>query len=188
MGNFLSNIHSSYPAGDVDDAQKWRDKASDEAKRKSDAFQRSQEAWRAGRKADAKALSNEGKQHAASMVQYNERAAAEIFAHYNPPPYGQTAAYLEQVDLHGLYVEEALKYAEKHILACRKVHRTTTVLITGRGNRSKDGLARIKPAIEAFLKKENLRAIADVPNQGCVTVEIDVPNNKAGWADSCFIM
>ncbi len=119
------------------------------------------------------------------MVRYNALAATDIFAHYNP-----SSVYpsdLTQIDLHGLHVTEAIEYAKKHVLACRQRGMKQTVLITGRGNRSKDGLAKLKPAVEEWLMEENLRAMIDTPNEGCVTVEIDVPKGKAGWVD-CVIM
>jgi DNA-nicking Smr family endonuclease len=126
------------------------------------------------------------------MEACNAKAAAEIFAHYNPrlaagrraPP----REALAQVDLHGLYVAEALARASDHVGACRRAGVPRTVLITGRGNRSAGGLAKIKPAVEEWLRRERLVAYADVPNAGCITVDIDAKDKAPGWADSCVVM
>jgi DNA-nicking Smr family endonuclease len=116
------------------------------------------------------------------METYNKRAADIIFASHNPA----AERSLAQVDLHGLYVQEALSRVESHIAACRNAGIKSTVVVTGRGNRSRDGLAKIKPAVETFLKKENLRAELGIPNEGCVTVWLDVKEEETGWG--CVVM
>ncbi|EIN09822.1 DUF1771-domain-containing protein [Punctularia strigosozonata HHB-11173 SS5] len=168
----------------------WRKKAGEEARLRSSAFDESQRAYTLGRRAEAKELSDKGKEHKRKMEQYNAKAADEIFAHYNPLllTSSPTPDALAQVDFHGLFVTESLARARAHVAACRRQSVKRTVFITGRGNRSAGGLAKIKPAMEDFLKSENLVAYMDVPNAGCITVDIDVKDKAPGWGDSCVVM
>jgi hypothetical protein len=65
----------------------------------------------------------------------------------------------EEVDLHGLYVKEAVSYAQLAILKAlvrgeREVH-----LVVGRGFFSEDGLPRLRPAV-AELMHESVVSLA----------------------------
>jgi DNA-nicking Smr family endonuclease len=56
-------------------------------------------------------LSDEGKQHAAKMDQYNKQASDYIFRENNAP--GRVAD--DTIDLHGQFVEEAEQILEQRI-------------------------------------------------------------------------
>ncbi|KAI8903682.1 DUF1771-domain-containing protein [Powellomyces hirtus] len=187
MGSHLSHHH---PASAVpsESADSYRQKATHQAELRNDCYRRSQRAFQTGDKALAKELSTEGKLHAAEMDKYNELAASTAFAQCNPRNKGSSTS-LSQLDLHGLFVKEALAKLEIHVRECRKAGVKTTTVITGRGSHSKDGIAKIKPAVEEFLKRERIKAIEDARNPGSVTLELDVPEGAAvGWFHShCLI-
>ncbi|GBG28707.1 Smr domain-containing protein YPL199C [Hondaea fermentalgiana] len=81
----------------------------------------------------------------------NERAARVIFEHKNGG-YG-----LDQMDLHGLYVKEAMHFVEERL---RKVddklraNEMELVIIPGQGIHS-SGAAKIKPTVEQYLRDNN---------------------------------
>lgn len=115
------------------------------------------------------------------MREYNERAAHHIFKSKNP----SYPSDLSQIDLHGLFVNEALVRTAGHVNACRKKRIARTTIITGKGNRSRDGEAKIKPAVEIFLSRESgIATQVDRRNEGCLLLEFDVEEDK-GW---CIVM
>lgn len=106
------------------------------------------------------------------MKECNNTAATEIFRHWNPR-YSSTAPL--RLDLHGLYVKEAERYTADHITSCRKAGVTQTTIVTGWGKHTADGVAKLKPAIEKLLRMDgNLAVQMDVPNKGCIRVQIVV--------------
>ena len=66
------------------------------------------------------------------------------------------------LDLHCLHVQEALAaldlFLDKHIaeMSDSEFHRTLYI-ITGRGLHSRNGIPRVRPAVEGRLKQRNLR-------------------------------
>jgi DNA-nicking Smr family endonuclease len=71
----------------------------------------SQEAYQRGDGGAAHQLSEEAKQHAAKMDQYNKQASDYIFRENNAP--GRVAD--DTIDLHGQFVEEAEQILEQRI-------------------------------------------------------------------------
>ena len=82
-----------------------------------------------------------------------------------------------RVDLHGLYVKEALETIEEriqngepgklclHESLCVSMHMCVCVgsvlyVITGKGSHSRDGQARIKPAVLRYLQEHHIRCVA----------------------------
>lgn len=82
-------------------------------KRLTSSVQVSQEAYKEGRGADAKVLSNKGKAEAALMEKANRMASKSAFQTNNK---GRDSA---TVDLHGLFVEEAVQRARECIAKAR---------------------------------------------------------------------
>ncbi|KAJ1303940.1 hypothetical protein OPQ81_008351 [Rhizoctonia solani] len=152
--------------------QRWREKARVAARNRSKMLDKASVAWKAGQKSTAKTLSERGKHFGAQVERYNERAAKEIFLSLNATYYSGTKESLEKIDLHGLFVNEALIYTQNHIDLCRQAGVTQTSIITGRGNNSKDGVAKIKPAVEGLLIREGLGDRFHWENEGCVGVNI----------------
>ena len=80
-------------------------------------------------------------------------AAAEIFSHHNPE-YDINPASRAKIDLHHLHVREAKEYVERHIELCRRARLEKTEIISGRGNHSLGGVAKIRPAIMELLETQ----------------------------------
>ena len=89
-----------------------RDLAHREAEARGRCFDQSKQAYQHGDGAHAKELSNQGKQHDVQCENYNQQAAMFVFRANN------SRAAPDEIDLHGLYVEEAVKVVEERINAC----------------------------------------------------------------------
>lgn len=176
---------------------------------------RSQNAWLAGRRAEAAQLSDMSKQFAAEQNRLHSLAAESFFAENNPRypllgsdhgkrrrqkkrgflgwlfgscgggggSGGNASAQdggLKTVDLHGLLVVEALEKTKEHLAACRERRVRRTKIITGRGNHSVGGVARLRPEVEAWLR-ERSGELRIVPgrNDGAIDVEL---LDRGGWA------
>ncbi|CAE7083183.1 unnamed protein product [Rhizoctonia solani] len=172
--------------------QRWREKARVAARDRSKMLDKASVAWKAGQKSTAKTLSERGKHFGAQVERYNERAAKEIFLSLNATYYSGTKESLEKIDLHGLFVNEALVYTQNHIDMCRQSGVTQTSIITGRGNNSKDGVAKIKPAVEGLLVREGLGNRFEWVNEGCVGVSLPRSSKRTTPTDSnsggCVVM
>ena len=80
-------------------------------------------------------------------------AAAEIFTHRNPE-YDLNPLARVKIDLHHLFVREAKEYVERHLDLCRRAKLQKTEIISGRGNHSVGGVAKIRPAIMELLETQ----------------------------------
>lgn len=146
----------------LDKAQELRNKAGEEAKLRGECFEKSKKEFESGDKGKAKELSDEGKEHGAKMEEFNRQAAEAFFNAHN------MGNDLYTIDLHGLYVEEAVERVKERF---EKIGRKgTLVVIWGAGNHSEGGVRKIKPAILEILNSEKLVFDDDVPNHGCCTV------------------
>lgn len=103
-----------------------------------------------GRRSEAKALSLEKAALYTQMREKNEQAANLIFKHFNHHRPSNV------IDLHGLYVAEALKYLEGKLHTCRAAKMSQLTVITGMGNHSPDNIAKIKPEVERFARQHQL--------------------------------
>jgi DNA-nicking Smr family endonuclease len=128
----------------------------------------SQEAYRAGDGARAKQLSNQKRKVYAQAEAINARAQQTAFSQVNQ------GKGLEEIDLHGLYVKEAVDAVNCRVRECRKHGISTLVCITGRGNGSVDNVARIKPRIVELAASQGLTFQENHPNDGCVTIYVDL--------------
>nr|CAG4640919.1 EOG090X07J8 [Eulimnadia texana] len=81
----------------------------------------------------------------------NGKAGLQIIAEKNAQADEKT------IDLHQLHVKEALSYLESFIAEVSRDGKTVVTVITGQGNHSINGRARIKPAVEAFLCQKKYR-------------------------------
>ena len=73
-----------------------------------------QEAFKSGNKAEAKQLSDKGKQEGALMEDANKKASDAVFHEKND---GRDA---HTIDLHGLYVDEAVKRARQAVQQAKR--------------------------------------------------------------------
>ncbi|CAG8699173.1 13575_t:CDS:2 [Racocetra persica] len=159
--------------------QKYRKLAHDEAQHRNDYFAQSQEAFKNNEKRKAKELSIKGKEHAKKMEIYNSMAVEVIFSENNK------GRPITEIDLHGLYVKEAMDKTESRIQYCKANKIDHLVIIVGRGKHS-SGLAKLKPAIINLMKKYQLRCTPDKPTVGCLYVEFGFPGEpiNIGWFDT----
>lgn len=77
------------------------------------------------------------------------------------------------IDLHGLYVREAIKRLKQRIAQCRRENQQNFVVIVGKGLHSEQG-PRLKPAVLEYAQNSGLNFRPNSPNEGCVTFEFPV--------------
>ncbi|KAI9348579.1 hypothetical protein BDR26DRAFT_796154, partial [Obelidium mucronatum] len=110
-------------------------------------------AYQRGDGAKAKELSNLKSAKHSEADGYNRRARDLIVSHFNAD------RPLSELDLHGLFVIEAKEVLLERITQCRKnspaIHQLT--VITGKGNNSRDGVAKLKPMVKQFCENEGLK-------------------------------
>ncbi|KAI0365630.1 DUF1771-domain-containing protein [Pilatotrama ljubarskyi] len=130
-------------------------------------FEEAHKAYERGDGARAKELSNAGKAAQQEMERLNEQAAEWIFRANN------TDSKPGEVDLHGLYVKEAIRYADQAIQQARARGDPKIHFIVGKGMHSAGGVAKLKPAIEELMQKHGLVAELDEHNSGVLIVNLD---------------
>ncbi|KAF9650614.1 Smr-domain-containing protein [Thelephora ganbajun] len=143
-----------------------RARANDEGDKMAQCFKKSKRAYATRDRARAKELSNEAKEHKAKMERLNKEASAWVYAKNNED------SSPGEIDLHGLYVKEAINYTDRAIEAAKRRGDTTINIIVGKGLHSNGGVARLKPAIEALMRKHNLVAELDPNNAGVLIVQL----------------
>ncbi|KAH7888650.1 hypothetical protein F5I97DRAFT_730732 [Phlebopus sp. FC_14] len=127
-----------------------RAKASEYGNLMVQCFQQSHEAYERRDGAHAKVLSEQGKRLKQTMEKLNAEASAWIYRENN------LDVQPGEVDLHDLYVKEAISYSERAIQEARGRGDTEIRLIVGKGLHSDDNVAKIKPALEDFMRRQNL--------------------------------
>ncbi|KAF9812539.1 hypothetical protein IEO21_06129 [Rhodonia placenta] len=115
----------------------------------------------------AREFTKAAKAHARKVKRYNARAAKWVYAENNKRRRSNT------VDLHGLYVAEALEYAQRAIGAARESGQAKLSLIVGQGQHSENGVAKIKPALEEWLQKRGTAYKPDERNPGRLVITLD---------------
>jgi len=129
-------------------------------------FEESRLAYGNGDDARAKQLSVEGHGHQAEMNRLNAQASDWIFYQNN------TDSAPDEVDLHGLYVAEAIKKTELAITNAQNLGKDHLNLIVGKGLHSQDHTAKLKPALEDLVRKSKLAAHLDPHNEGVLIVSL----------------
>ncbi|KAL5632216.1 hypothetical protein ACGC1H_000272 [Rhizoctonia solani] len=142
----------------------------------SNSFEEAKLAFQRGEKAKAKQLAEEGKRYQADMHRLNEEASQWVHEQLNS---GDT----DGLDLHGLYVKEAVKRVESAIRAAQNRGDEELRIIVGRGSHSEGQMARIKPAIEQLLARQHLDSYIDPRNEGVLIVEFSSRSGDAMWYD-----
>ncbi|KAL9711821.1 hypothetical protein Ac2012v2_004894 [Leucoagaricus gongylophorus] len=150
-----------------------RSQAADEGDAMARCFEESHQAYSRGDGALAKELSNKGKQHQTCMQELNRQASECIFIENNKDNKPH------EVDLHGLYVKEAISYTDRALEQARARGDKELRLIVGKGLHSKNG-AKIKPAIEQLVHKYQLSAQLDSTNTGILIVQLDSIHHGIG--------
>jgi len=109
-------------------------------------------------------------------------AAEEIYAKHNPrldTEDGQ--GFYHICDLHGLYVPEARDYVKRFFETCAIGNQLRAVkIVTGKGNHSEGGVAKLKPAIKKYLDdRADLLSDIDEENEGCIMVRFKLVLSEA---------
>lgn len=139
------------------DNENYRVEAALHRRKQQDCFSKAAEAYRRDMKAVATYYAQQGHIHGEKMKEANHRAAIKIFNQVNTSLLPQNV-----LDLHGLHVDEALHYLEEVLFQKineyqQKGGKSYLSVITGRGRHSQGGIARIKPVVIDYLKRQNFR-------------------------------
>ncbi|XP_004681393.1 PREDICTED: NEDD4-binding protein 2 [Condylura cristata] len=136
--------------------------------KRMECYSKAKEAYRMGKKNVATFYAQQGSLHEQKMKEANHLAAVEIFEKVN-------ASLLPQnvLDLHGLHVDEAIEHLmtvlQQKTEECKQSGgKPYLSVITGRGNHSQGGVARIKPAVIKYLTSHSFRFSEIKP--GCLKV------------------
>ncbi|TFY57043.1 hypothetical protein EVJ58_g7271 [Rhodofomes roseus] len=154
--------------------QSLRARAKEEGSKMAQCYEESHTAYASGDGARAKELSNEGKAHKAQMERLNAQASEWIFSKNNED------SAPGEIDLHGLYVKEAITYSERAIQDARGRGNAKVNLIVGKGLHSPHGVAKLKPAIGELMQRQGLVAELDPDNAGVLIVNLDGRPTGAG--------
>ncbi len=166
MGNLISSLVSgNSPSGTLEQqAEYHRNKADEYAQQHRQLSSQSQAAYKAGRGDLAKSLSIQAKAIHSKVEHHNKEAARLYFDLNNEgKPEGT-------IDLHGLFVKEALQRLDEAVKSAVKERNPELVVIVGAGNHSEGGIQRIRPAVEKWLRERNYTWT--VMNQGCLRVNL----------------
>lgn len=104
---------------------------------------------------------------------YNFQAAKYVFIENNAD------SDSNEIDLHGLYIKEAEYVLKTRIAAGVQRNESTLEVIVGKGLHSKDGVAKLKPAVEELCQESGFRSWIDNKNAGVLVIDLKsgrVPN------------
>ena len=150
------------------EGNRLRSEAQKHAEERHQLLDASKKAFESGDKGKAKELSEKGKEAGRLMEESNKKAAAVILKHRND---GHGEHYL---DLHGLYLEEALTaFREKMAVLQKSKDEIVFEVIPGAGNHSKNK-AIIKPKIiEELVNNKSGNVTFEEKNAGSINVFIN---------------
>lgn len=143
----------------------YRGEAIELGEQRDKLFESSQKAYLRGDGLKAKKDSILGSQYQKRCDEANELAANAIFMHYNKN------RDLTSIDLHGLFVKEAEKRLEDHIVNAIQNCVFRLDVIVGQGLHSEHG-PKIKPTVERFAKLHNIPCKIDNVNRGCIRLNL----------------
>ncbi|KAM3623186.1 uncharacterized protein V6R79_008147 [Siganus canaliculatus] len=157
---------------DTEDPQyeDFRAEANLQRRRQLESFSKAAKAFEQGHKQVASFYAQQGHLHGKRMREANHRAAVQIFERVNSSLLPNNI-----LDLHGLHVDEALQHLtqvlEEKTNDCEQgLCRPQLSVITGRGNHSQGGVARIRPAVIDYLTNKHYRFTE--PQPGLVLVSL----------------
>ncbi|KAF8493627.1 hypothetical protein JB92DRAFT_2998371 [Gautieria morchelliformis] len=154
-----------------------RTRANEEGDAMARCFKESKSAYEAHNGALAKELSNKGRAHQKQMNNLNAQASDWIFKANN------TDSNPGEIDLHGLYVNEAIIHSERAIQEAQSRGDSEIRLIVGKGLHSPDHVAKLEPAIKQLVQRYNLSAHLDDHNAGVLVVALNGRRTQSGLDD-----
>lgn len=139
-------ISKDYQDGEEPEYEDLRGEATLHYRLRHECFQKAKEAYRRGLKQVASFYSQQGHQHTQKIKEANMRASEQILADRNVD-----IEKNQMLDLHGLHVDEAIA-ALNRIIPQKELDRCKNLTVmTGRGSHSRGGIARLRPAVVAYL-------------------------------------
>ncbi|TRX90358.1 hypothetical protein FHL15_008723 [Xylaria flabelliformis] len=162
---YTTDFHPRGPRIDDKEFERLRQSAKAEYLKRDDCMARAHQAYDRGDGAGAKQLSNAGKAHAAEGDKLNRDASKMIFAKVND------GIDTHMIDLHGLYVHEAVDFTTTRIRTDQSQGYTGLHVIVGQGIHSIDHKQKIKPAIEELCETLGLQ-YATEENAGRIYVNL----------------
>ncbi|CCH57999.1 hypothetical protein TBLA_0A01980 [Henningerozyma blattae CBS 6284] len=151
-------------------------KLADQAyKKKQEYSSLSQQAYKSGNKSEAHELSLKAKEQVEIAEKYNMQAAEYVFVENNAD------SDSNEIDLHGLFVKEAQFIVKRRIIFAINHHEDELKIIVGKGLHSKNGVAKIRPAIQELCNEANLEDHIDQKNSGVLVVNLRNGNVPEQW-------
>ncbi|KAH9083549.1 hypothetical protein EDB83DRAFT_27151 [Lactarius deliciosus] len=165
----LSSTRSDTLVGveDLEFAEKLREKARRSGREMTEAYSRAKSAQRMGDRWAAQEHRRRGDAHKSMMEELDKRAAKIIFRENNKDRDDG------MVDLHRLYVAEAVRFAKEQLRSARLKRNDVVYFIVGKGLHSDAGGARIRPALEVLCTEQGLGHSLHPNNAGVLVVRLD---------------
>lgn len=135
-------------------------------------------AYKSGSKAEASELSSKSKSLRAEADNLNEEAASWVFRANN------TDSAADEIDLHGLFVKEALIALDARLSVCQQHNQPFLKAIVGKGLHSETHIAKLRPAVEKHCKEKGFQSEVDKHNPGVVI--INTAGGTAGTVGSSY--
>ncbi|KAG6865858.1 hypothetical protein C0991_011190 [Blastosporella zonata] len=175
-----------------------RTRANEEGDAMAKCFEQSHQAYTRHDGAEAKALSNRGKEHQRQMDLLHKQAADWIFIENNKVP--STPLNHSDISANATPHDRIASPVKLIFMVSAKRRGDSELhLIVGKGLHSKGGSAKIKPAVEELMQKHRLLAELDPNNAGVLIVQINLSGDRGVDAEEitrrlerkdegCFIM
>lgn len=130
-----------------------REEAQELARKRNELYKRANQAFENGQGAYAHELVQRSKELNSLMREAHQSAMVATFNSLNPEFLNPL---WKSIDLHGLHVDEALRVVKMAIHAKKRQGHRVLYIITGAGKHSDHSRARLKPAVENFLRSKGL--------------------------------
>lgn len=177
-GALISTGERDYNHATDNEYQRLRTLAEQAYQKRQQLSQESQAAFKNGDGAKAHQLSEKAKVKQKLAEQYNFEAAEYVFVQNNAD------SGSNEIDLHGLYVKEALWILKKRVMNGIRTNEPHLRVIVGKGLHSQSGVAKIKPAVEQLCQEANLRDSVDKKNAGVLIIELQGARIPQEWEDA----
>lgn len=146
-------------------------------KKKQQLSSQSQQAYKSGDGQRAHELSEAAKKQVEIADNYNFQAAEYVFVANNAD------SDSDEIDLHGLYVKEAQWVLKKRIVAGIQRHESKLEVIVGKGLHSKNGVAKLKPAVEELCDEAGFQSHIDPKNAGVLVINLANARIPQSWSN-----